>query len=468
MIAMTKFEMIKYLKDYANIRYIMMLQPEQQIGVIFDEYMKQRGRFEDDTIEYYDRMRRVYIIYNIMKKFSYLEDFLLRDDNFLNNNDLDEIVSENTYSTNMGSISKKKILQLIRDGFNHNDSSDVDRFKISVNGKYVEIEFLKGPIKIKFSTEQILDIYFNMAKHRQNNLNLGFDIPQDFDINSDNLYEELSKIKFVHYYFTDKLANSVVRQFNQMADTKGLTNEELEQRSAEFHNLSASISAPVKFNLTDDQKKMIISYIERYKKMYPRLLADDINAVMYYFLSKVIPIPLLKDSQIDFQLYLCERFMEDVNESYDQTFKEVCSVFEGKNPFNPDDSFDQETFELLNNMKNAKKRDFFKDLLDGTMTALIPIVTYIDSVVTHCCNDEMIRIGGIDYKAEKIRNSFAHGRWYITADYSIMMYDARPKNIYDYDLKPIGKIKIKNFELWADSYIVQNMNRLDVVKGKYK
>lgn len=468
MIAMTKFEMVRYLKDYANIRCLMMQQPEEQIGIIFDKYMQSSGRFEDDTREYYDRMRRVYMIYNMMKKFSYLEDFLLRDDNFINNNDLDEIIPENTYSTNMGSVSKKKILQLIRDGFNHNDSNDVDRFKISKNGKYVEIEFLRGPVKMKFSIQQIFDIYNNMTTHRQNNLSLSFDIPEDFDINSDNLYEELNKIKFVHYYFTDKLPDSIIQQFNQIGDTKGLTNEELLQRSEMFHNLSSSISAPVKFDLTDNQKKKIISYIDRYKKMYPQWLDDDINAVMFYFLRKVVPVPLLKDQLIDHQLIMCERFMEDVYETYGQTVKETSSSFEGKNPFKPDDSFDQETFEMLNNMTPARKRDFYKDMLDGEMTALIPVVTYIDSVVTHCCNGETIQIDDIDYNAETIRNSFAHGRWYITTDNSIMMYDALPKNIYDYDLRPIGKIDIENFESWADDYVAQNMNRINVVRGNYK
>ena len=148
--------------------------------------------------------------------------------------------------------------------------------------------------------------------------------------------------------------------------------------------------------------------------------------------------------------------------------KETSSAFEGKNPFKPDDSFDQETFGMLNSMTPARKRDFYKDMLDGEMTALIPIVTYIDSVVTHCCNGETIQIDGIDYNAETIRNSFAHGRWYITTDNSIMMYDALPKNIYDYDLRPIGKIDIENFESWADDYVAQNMNRINVVRGNYK
>lgn len=468
MIAMTKFEMVRYLKDYADLQYLMMQHPDQQIGILFDRLMQSKGRFEDDTREYYDRMRRVYMNYNLMKKFSYSEDFLLNRDNYINDNDLDEIFPENTYSTNMGSISKKKLLQLIRNTFNHNNSEDVDRFKMSVNGRKIEIELLSGPVRIKFDTTKLWDVYNNMIKHRRNNLNINFDIPDDFDINSENLFKELDKIKFVHYYFNSALPNSTIAQFNQLNDTRGLSNEEIGQRSEMFENLSSSISTPVKFDLTVEQKKKLESYIQRYRKQNPEFLEQDINNVMFYFLIKVIPVPLLKDWILDNQILFCERFMEDVNETQNSILKNVHGILRENNPFNPNDSFDQETFELINKKKPVDNLRFFKDLLDGEMTAGIPIITYIDSVITHCCKEETINIGGIDYSVEKIRNSFAHGRWYITIDNSIMMYDADPRNVQDYNLEFVGKIDVGAFEEWADTFVEQNKKKIDVVRGSYR
>lgn len=468
MIAMTKFEMVRYLKDYADLQYLMMQHPDQQIGILFDRLMQSKGRFEDDTREYYDRMRRVYMNYNLMKKFSYSEDFLLNRDNYINDNDLDEIFPENTYSTNMGSISKKKLLQLIRNTFNHNNSEDVDRFKMSVNGRKIEIELLSGHVRIKFDTTKLWDVYNNMIKHRRNNLNINFDIPDDFDINSENLFKELDKIKFVHYYFNSALPNSTIAQFNQLNDTRGLSNEEIGQRSEMFENLSSSISTPVKFDLTVEQKKKLESYIQRYRKQNPEFLEQDINNVMFYFLIKVIPVPLLKDWILDNQILFCERFMEDVNETQNSILKNVHGILRENNPFNPNDSFDQETFELINKKKPVDNLRFFKDLLDGEMTAGIPIITYIDSVITHCCKEETINIGGIDYSVEKIRNSFAHGRWYITIDNSIMMYDADPRNVQDYNLEFVGKIDVGAFEEWADTFVEQNKKKIDVVRGSYR
>lgn len=467
MIAMTKFEMVRYLKDYADLQYLIMKHPEQQIGILFDRLMQSKGRFEDDTIEYYDRMRRVYMNYSFMKEFSYSEDFLLNKDNYITNSDLDEIILENTYSTNMGSISKKKLLQLIRDAFNHNDSEDVDRFKMSINGRKIEIEFLGGPVRIVIDTTKLLDYYNNMLNHRENSLNISFDIPDNLNIKSGNLFQELGKIKIIRYYFKNKLSKTIIEQFNQIADTRGLSNEEIKRKSEIFNNLSSSISAPVKYNLTVEQKKKLESYIKLYRKDYPEFLEQDINNVMFYFLMKVVPVPLLKNYILDNQMIYCERFMQDTTETHNNVLKEVRAILDNKNLFNPNDSFDQETFELLNQRKPADNLSFFKDLLDGEMMAGIPIITYIDAVITHCCKEKTINIGGVNYNVKKIRNSFAHGRWYITIDNSIMMYDADPRNINDYKLEFVGKINIGLFEEWADIFVEQNKNKIDVIRKGY-
>ena len=323
---MSKFEMVKYLRDYAYLQYLISHNAKKDIGNLFDYYMKSNVRFEDDTREYYDRMRRVYMVYMTMKWFSYTEDYLLNRDNYLNNDELDDISPLNLYSTNINGISNKKLLQLIRNGFNHNNSSDIDRFKISPNGKYVELEFSgiprsngnREPIKMKFSVGQLLNFLNEMINKRQNNLNISFEIPDNFDINSKKLYDELEKIKIVRYYFNRKMTKNEIDQFNAIADTRGLSIDELNERSRNFHRLSSLINEPIKYNLSDEQKNKLVSYVKIYRKNYPTLLDDDVNGVMYYFLQKVIPIPLLKVSLIKNQCLYCERFMEDVNENLER------------------------------------------------------------------------------------------------------------------------------------------------------
>lgn len=468
MIAMSKYEMVRYLKDYADLQYLVMEYPNVKIKYLFSKKMLSEGRIQDAIIEYYDRMRRVYLNYIYMKKFSFLEDFYLNRDNYINNNELDDIIPENTYSTNMGNISKKKLLQLIRNTFNHNNSDDVDRFKMSVNARKFEIELLNGPVKIKFDTDALTHAYNNMVKHGKNSFNESFDIPNDFDINSDNLYEELGKIKFVHYYFNQPLSDSTIKQFEEYKNFKGLTNEELIERSKLFHVLSSAISEPVKYELNDEQKQKLVYHIKIYKDNYKDLLNQDINNVMFYFLTKVIPVPLFKDWMIDNQTILCGFFMDDVDDSYYNKMEKLRLLLKGVNSFDMNNVNEKAIYESLHDMMPADNLNLYRDSVDAEMIVGIPIITYIDSVVTHCCKDDIINIDGKNYNTEKIRNSFVHGRWFITADRCIMMYDADPRNVNDYNLEFVGKINIGAFERWADQYVAANKERIDTVKGTYK
>jgi len=81
------------------------------------------------------------------------------------------------------------------------------------------------------------------------------------------------------------------------------------------------------------------------------------------------------------------------------------------------------------------------------------MLIYIDSVVMHYCTDDQIEIAGRVYYKNKIRNAFAHGRWYVTQDNKIIMYDADPRNINDYNLEFVRRIDIGLFKQWADEYM---------------
>ena len=118
------------------------------------------------------------------------------------------------------------------------------------------------------------------------------------------------------------------------------------------------------------------------------------------------------------------------------------------NPFYDYSNFDQLCFQL--------------DLVRSDFIMKEPIITFIDFVITHCCNEENIIINGVDYNTSEIRNSFVHGRWYIANDNYMMMFDAKPKNVYDYDLKFLGKIKIEDFNDWALTFLTNNTKKIDI------
>ena len=103
--------------------------------------------------------------------------------------------------------------------------------------------------------------------------------------------------------------------------------------------------------------------------------------------------------------------------------------------------------------KKSFQIGLYNDMLDGEIISLIPLIMYIDSVITHYCIDNEITIDGITYSTEKIRNSFAHVRWFVDENLNLVMYDADPRNINCYNLECVGKINIESFVMWADEYV---------------
>lgn len=465
-ISMSKETMIKYLRDYASLLYMVMKNPEKRIGSLFDLNMYKECRLQDDTREYYDTMRRVYSDYIFFKKFSIIEDFLLNRDDYLNNNELSGIETDCQIIEAPSNLTNKKIIQLIRNAFNHNNSEDMDRFKISVNGRYFEIEFkdirtLKEiennippkPVKIKFNANYLSKVNNIINEKRQNQFIISFDIPNDFDFYSDNLNVELDKISVKHYHFPKKMTKSEIERFNKLMDTKNLSYEELISRSDELHDFAKTISEPTLFNLNYEQKKKIISLIERYKKMYPDLLKDNMYAMMYYFLEKVIPVPSFKNQILSTQLILSESYLSDVDLSLKEILNRVSLIIDEKGKKETYDEIDCEIHDEISKTKKSFQIGLYNDMLDGEIISLIPLIMYIDSVITHYCIDNEITIDGITYSTEKIRNSFAHVRWFVDENLNLVMYDADPKNINCYNLECVGKINIESFVMWADEYV---------------
>lgn len=466
MISMSKEKMIKYLRDYASLLYMAMQNPEKRIGSLFDLYMFQEGRMQDDTREYYDTMRRVYSDYISFKKFSIIEDFLLNRDDYLNNNELSGIETDCQIIEAPPGLTNKKIVQLIRNAFNHNNSNDIERFKISVNGRYFEIEFKDirtskeiennmppKPVKIKFNKNYLYKVNDIINKKRQNQFIISFNIPDGFNFYSDNLDKELDKVSIKHYHFQKKIPKERIEKFNELSDTKGLTYEKLLIRSDELHDFAKIISEPTTYNLTEEQKKKIISLIERYKKMYPELLEDNMYAMMYYFLEKVIPVPSFKNRMFSRQVILSEWYLCDVDLSEKEILNRIGRVITETEKPKSYDEFDCEIHDELSKTKKSFQVGLYNDMLDGEITALIPLIMYVDSVITHYCTEDEITIDSITYSTERVRNSFVHVRWFIDENMNLIMFDADPKNINSYNLDYVGKINIESFVIWSDDYI---------------
>ncbi|MBR4351060.1 MAG: hypothetical protein IKP98_02435 [Bacilli bacterium] len=466
MVSMTKEQMISYLYDYANLQDMIFNNKNESVVKLFNEYAFKHFIYVHDTEpNYYDVMRRVYIAYNIFRYFSIIEDFLLNRDDFLSNNDLNGLEIGCQIIEAPHDLTNKRIIQLIRNAFNHNDSNDVDRFKISVNGKYFEINFKDirtqkeidngvkpKPVRIKFDIQYLLKVLNIISKKRQNLLYLSFDIPTDFNIYSSDLDSELDKIKFVHYYFPKKMDKSTVHKLYDLTDVKGLDDNQLIERSNETNEYARQINEPIRYDLDSSQKDKLKDMITRYLNGNKPFSVDDylgMCGVMYYFLSKVIPVPGLKIEDLEQQILICDAYLIDTNLSLDEILNRILRVI--NKGAKPDyyDEIDCEIHDTLAVKKDNFSRKLFLNCLDGEFYQVLPYMTFIDAVVTHYYNEPTIEINGEIYDREKIRNSFVHQRWYLDKDLNVCLFDADPRNINDYDLELVGKINVMGFLEWA-------------------
>ena len=67
MIALTKEEIAKYLRDYSIISKLMVKYPNNSIKEIFSNFMIKENRFNDNNEEYYETMINVYTLFTILK-----------------------------------------------------------------------------------------------------------------------------------------------------------------------------------------------------------------------------------------------------------------------------------------------------------------------------------------------------------------------------------------------------------------
>ena len=471
MYSMSKKQMSQYLHDYAILCDLVIHNPKVPAITLFSTYMVNHNRLDDNTYEYYQRMIRTYLSYTYLKKFSIIEDYLLNRDDFLNNDDLKGLRNGIIELDCSNDISDKKIIQLIRNGFNHNDSPDFDRFRMSVNARRYEVEFKdlrttkeknnNAPVKyfrIKFSDKYLSDLYWLIQGNAKNVLIASYDIPDDFDYNSDDLRNELSRIIINRFYFTKKMDNASINKIKEIRGREFNTLEELKSIRKDFKDYVSSISDKEEsYTLDSDQINTLYSKIDWLRKNNEFYLKYGGNKSLYYLINKVIPVPGFKKFESDNQLVLASFLMSE-GITYDDILIYIKSIVnEEDKVFN--DEYDEF---LVNHLKKTRDKNelmnLYIDALDGKFVQDIPVITFIDSVICNICNDKTITIGGISYNKESIRNSLAHRRWFIDEDNRIVLYDADPKNINDNNLDLVGKIDLNDFVLWADNYYRVNDN----------
>ncbi len=465
MISMSKEEMINYLHDYAQIASLQTNQPNLPIGSCFNLYMTFNGRKEDNTKEYYDTMRTVYIIYCIMKLFSFSEDHTLNRDNNILESDLEDLKEGLNKIEGSTDISNKQLIRLIRNAFNHNNDPKFDRFKISKNAKNIEISFKdlrtpkekaankkEKPLNIKFNVDHLNKVLYNTVYNSRTTLYYGINLT-DFNYSSKNIYKELDNIKITNYLFPEKLTREQKEKITDLQKEEYLSIEDIEKNGEELFNYIRSLAEPYDYKLTKEQKNKIEYFIKTDKKMRYEILDNNRIDMMNYYLEQSLPIAGFKQKSLYNQLLLVGGYQSVQNLSHMDVLDRISNIVYDT-PIPSDYTIEEELLHEKFQAKGMKFQLYFLlDMMSRDFLEYLPTIMYLDSVITHYCTDETITIDNKTYETEKIRNSLVHGRWIISKDSKLVMYDADPRNKKSNDLEYVGSIKVNSLIKWSEKYV---------------
>lgn len=481
MIAMSKEEMIRYLHDYAKTSSIIASKPNFTSFFSFKEHMLYNGREKEATEEYYKRMIRTYVNYCAMRVFSYDEDYTLNRDNYIAEQDLEDLKKDLLVFNSTGNISNKQMLKFIRNSFNHNDDQQFDRFKLSKNARNIEISLKdlrtpkeieagqeKRPLNLKFNIEYLSTLINNIIYNSSTIPYFVYKLSK-FDISAKDLKKEIKdKVKLEGYLFPNKLTKVQKDNINKLLEyNPNIKDDDLVKNKTDLLNFIDSLGQKYEHKLSKVEIEKFYSLLKYNLEVRPDLVKEYQIPALSYYLQESVPIPQLKECTLYDQIFLAGSLRGNPSITHHNAVEIVKKAFCNKN-IPVVSEWDRAISNKLKNMEKEKLFYLLNNMLSQEFLRSIPSVMYLDAVVTHYCQDEKITIDNISYDAEKIRNSLVHGRWIISKDRELVMYDADPKNEKSINLDYVGSIKIDSFMNWAEDYVDSKSNKNSIIFSSKK
>lgn len=471
MVNLTKEEIATLLRDYANFSKLITNYPTITFENLFSIYMLNENRPNDINIEYYEKMIRVYAFFTLLKLFSFSEDYLVND-KLISNEELDFDNIKEKIFTNPNDAkyfnSKKNIITYIRNAFNHSDNNK-NLYSISKNTRYLKIDLEhpkeNHPLHLKMTIEDLTTICNAMLKAKRTIFLTTFDIDKNFNINSNNLFKELDKIKFIYYNFTKKISHNTLNNISLILKKAITTKSERDKKSNDLKNTFLNeFYTTQSYQLSDKQKQKFSLELEKIKyliknKQFIQIpnLKEETNYYTYYILKKCIPLGSLKYDQIMLEYQLCTLYLQDISLSYEKILNNIKNIYLNIKDKNLD-NYDALIHNIMNTYYNTptQKLDLILNSYDLSQKELQPLLIYLEYITNNLYNDEYINIKTNNYQKERIRNAFVHGRLF-TSSNSLELYDGPSgnKNYYNFDWHQT--INIHDFKNWAEEFYNKNI-----------
>lgn len=465
MVSLDKDKLSEYLKDYSVFNLSAYAYPNLPVGRVFLDSMSE----EKHNNDHYLRMCRIYDLYVYLKCFSYYEDLqidrLIDSEIIFNKEDIFVNKSDSKYFSN------KQVIKFIRNAFNHSEK-DKELYKISVNGKYLEVYLSldnlldkKGnrkipvPFHVKLDAEQLMQLSEAMVYAGRHTLLIDFDV-SNFNLDAKDLYNEIGKIKFIHYYFNKKLPipvrDDIIKYVNQ--DYKDLKDK------VNVRNKIESIIAnedynKVTYDLFEEQKQVLLKDFTKLQELKQKTtgMDDIIENLVIYSLRRIIPLGMTHYEEIIYETLMVDLYLENPSNSRNNIKDYISNLVDG-NPIYEnyfDKSVKDDLLEMFDTNGKKIRLDLFTDDIVGRI--IFPIIIALEYIIINKMDDEFININGKLIERERIRNSLVHGRWFVGLNENVEFYDTKSGLNNDYNFDFHETINIHDLVDYVKSFDEENV-----------
>ena len=405
----------EYLSNYYKfLEYASKNQDDNFHDILKELYSK--GVFPDDfDIKYFKNMVVTYCYFCLIKIFSFQKDYLFKG---VDEKTLDSIYINDSIPSNkevIDNFSKKDIVLYVRNALAHSNSdnqlywfekNDDDEIVIHINLKKVKasIGSNKGnitPFDVVLDLQSLSSFTYALGNTRSSHV-LGVSVKNSTSSKiAENMKNSTSRLRRIlddTYYYRDFYE---LLSEKDKTDVKKLTD-------GDFYNKYTSL---IEYKKTKTKtKKLSVVQKDTLYSNFKKWLGYDLNLDSFqlydYESSKVIPVSLAKIDSLYLSFFRGINFLK--KGTYRDSTVEIINGLLG----NEDNIFSNFRF-LFMSRENYSERIKY-GLVDYYNDNNMALSMFMGQMLENVISDEEVVIDNKSYPRNKLRNSFTHGRWYVS------------------------------------------------------
>lgn len=442
MVSLSQTQIALYLNDYQSLVSHMLTSPEESPYKLFSHYIYDSNNTEElECDKYYQRMLNIAYIFTKMKLFSIAEDYnLKRENNFINNNNLDISFIHSKITGNRNSISDKKILQMIRDGFNHTTEGN-ELYNISKSCRFIEFNFqIPSPITIRLSINDISELTNSISNASQALQYFSFD-----QGNASSIPEYLDNLRIYRHYFPKKIAPETIASIIELQEQG-----KYEEANKIIETIEPSIKKEI--ILSPEEKDNIIDTLNQLYQggnISLEEIKEQLQPLIVILLNKELPIPIVKSDHYLLDSFFIGQLLPHKSFSY---FDMIRILFKGLQTDTPNPIHQYRDF--FNQHRQLLLKTYYTNECEKLAYSTLLFSEYVISNFQP--EEEFITIGETEVEYKKLRNSLVHGRWNINKE-DIEFYDALPKTENEIEYNWSTKLRLHELYKYCTNAVKEKL-----------